>query len=324
MSLATVTHMVCPVMKRVAKSALRILAKKLPWGGRRAVLDALLDEFGRCEVFRELGVGLGIESLSVHGSNGLVYGKINDTGLLLRYAAAGAWARGMVTLFGKFFEAKGGGTFLDIGANIGLTLIPIARNPTVQCYGFEPEPCNFSYLKQNIAANCQHHNVLVTQLALFDRKGMVELELSPINSGDHRIRTTAASGPFMKATGETISVPADRLDSVVRLANLKAPLCIKIDTQGAEPSIVAGGRTVLAEAELLSLEFWPSVMHRVGGDVEAELDFLGANFTEGSVAQGDTEMTLQWRPIVAVVDELRRYLIDQEMGDQYFDIIVKK
>src|ERR1700737_296827 len=100
-------HTVRTVLKRAAKSLLRILAKKLPWGGRRVVLDTLLDEFGRYEVFREIGVGLGVESLSVHGSNGLAWGMINDTGLLLRYAAAGAWARDIVTLFGQFFEARG-------------------------------------------------------------------------------------------------------------------------------------------------------------------------------------------------------------------------
>jgi FkbM family methyltransferase len=311
-------------LKRAAKSALYTLARKLPWPGRHVVFEALLDEFGRYEVFRELGAKLGIDSLSVNGSNGLVYGSINDIGLLLRYATAGAWARETVTLFGQFFKARGGGTFLDIGANIGLMLIPIARNPTIQCYGFEPEPRNFSYLKQNIAANCPHGNVSVNQLALFDRKGPVELELSPGNSGDHRIRTTGANGPLMEATWETISVAADRLDSVVRLETLKLPLAVKIDTQGSEPSIVAGGRRVLAAAELISVEFCPYVMRRVGGDAEAELRFLGANFREGSIAKGDTETPLQWRPIETVVDELRHHLMNREIGDQYFDVVAKK
>ena len=312
------------VLKRAAKSALYTLARRLPWPGRRVILDALLDEYGHYEIFRELGAKLGVDSLSVNGSNGLVYGSINDVGLLLRYGSARTWARETVTLFGQFFEARGGGTFLDIGANIGLTLIPIARNPTIQCYGFEPEPRNFSYLKQNIAANCPHNNVSVNQLALFDRKGPVELELSPGNSGDHRIRTTDASGTLMEATWDTIAVGADRLDCVVRLENLNLPLAVKIDTQGSEPSIVKGGRKVLAAAELISLEFSPYVMRRVGGDAEAELRFLGANFKEGSIADGDTETPLQWRPIETVVDELRHHWTNQEGENQYFDVVAKK
>jgi FkbM family methyltransferase len=324
------------VLKSAAKSALSILVKKLPWGrrtlldslldhfGRRAMLGSLLDDVGRYEDFQALAARFGIESVSVKGSNGVICGSINDIELLGSYAKRGAWALKTVTLFEQFFKTKGGGTFLDIGANIGFVLIPIARNPAVQCYGFEPEPRNFSYLKQNIATNCRHANVTVTQLALFDRKDTLEFELSPINYGDHRIRTTNANGAFMEATWATISVAADRLDSVVKLEDLGLPLAVKIDAEGAEPNIFGGGRKVLAAADLVSLEFWPYMMRRIGGDVEAELCFLGTNFREGSIAEGDTDTAPQWQSIEGVLDELQRHWTDRETEMRYFDIVVRK
>ena len=67
------------------------------------------------------------------------------------------WAPQLQSLLRTCF--KSGGTFIDVGANIGLTLVPVASNRSVRCYGFEPEPLNFSYLARNVAANCKFDNV---------------------------------------------------------------------------------------------------------------------------------------------------------------------
>lgn len=124
------------MLKSTAKQACVRMAKMLPWGGRRAVLDALLDDFGRRQVFAELGQQLRVESVAIKGANGTIRGSIEDVDLLGRYAAEGSWAEETIRDFQQLFEHSGG-SFLDIGANIGLTTIPIARNPDVQCYSFE-------------------------------------------------------------------------------------------------------------------------------------------------------------------------------------------
>ena len=53
----------------------------------------------------------------------------------------------------------------------------------------------------------------------------------------------------------TIEVEALPLDDAAGEA--QQPLVIKIDTQGAEPYVFAGGREVIGRAGLLVSEFWP-------------------------------------------------------------------
>ena len=52
-----------------------------------------------------------------------------------------------------------------MGANIGMTVISVARNPLVRCVAFEPEPTNFANLFANIATNCPYRNVVSDQIA---------------------------------------------------------------------------------------------------------------------------------------------------------------
>ena len=166
---------------------------------------------------------------------------------------------------------------------------------------------------------------MVNQLALFDCKGKIKFELSPSNLGDHRIRIAETDGLVGEASRETIFVDADRLDDIVDINRLKRPIAVKIDTQGAEPNVFIGGATTMATVDLVMLEFCPHLMRRIGGDVEVEFQILAAHFREGQIASGDTEGALvNWRPISAVVEELRRYWEDPAIGMKYFDVIVRK
>ena len=301
------------------------MAHALPWGAKQAVLDGIVESLDHFEKFQQIGHGLGVESISVRGANGLVWGSINDRWLMGNYATKREWAPDIVELFKHFFlTANDGGTFLDIGANVGLTLFPVAQNPRVQCYGFEPEPRNFAYLNLGLRENCPYDNVVLSQVALFDRKDTVKFELSSSNYGDHRVRVSETDGLLGEGSREVILVQAERLDDIVHVDRLKRPLAVKIDTQGAEPNIFAGGERTLTAAELISLEFSPHSMRRIGGDVEAELQFLAAHFREGAIAVGDQEGVPQWRPISAIVEELRHYSADPGIGTKYFDVTVRK
>jgi FkbM family methyltransferase len=312
--------------KPVARSLLRGLVKQLPWGARNTIFETMVDDIGKLNLFIDMARKYHVESLSVNGSNGLVWGSINDKSVLGRYMATGIWAPTTENLFKDFFESNGGGTFLDIGANIGLTLIPIARNPAVQCVGFEPEPRNFSYLKHNIDVNCPHDNVLLEQVALFHDKDTLQFELSPDNFGDHRIRISDSDGYYVERLRETVSVVADRLDNIVRADKLKLPLAVKMDTQGAEPNIFSGGKNTLSMAKLVALEFWPYGMRRIGGDVEAEILFIQNNFREGSIVQGDTDNAFRWLPIKQISGEMRRLWEDEVnmTRPKYYDVVLRK
>jgi len=214
---------------------------------------------------------MNIEAVAVRGKLGLVTHSVADCIILPSYAKTGTWAPEINTRLVDFFKGRQG-TYIDIGANIGLTTIPVAQNPNVDCIAIEPDPSNFRYLSTNIAVNCPHNNVTLHQVAAFSETGVIELELSPDNLGDHRIRRTSLHGIQDEHTRQTIQVKAVAIDNLVKPAQL--PLAVKIDTQGAEPFVIQGARRTLERASLLIIEFWPYGIHRMGGDIRHVTDLL--------------------------------------------------
>jgi FkbM family methyltransferase len=293
-------------------------------GSRTTVLDAVIEHYGRQRVFCHLGSFLSVKSVDVEGELGTFTGSIDDFAALGTYMQNRTWAPQLTRLLRTFF--KSGGTFIDVGANIGLTLVPVANNRSVRCYGFEPEPLNFSYLARNVAANCKFDNVRLYQLALFDKSTTLPFELATNHSGDHRIQINRADGAIDEQFRPTIQVKSERLDALH--LDLQRPLAVKIDTQGAEPNIFAGGRETLAKADLIAFEFWPYGMRRIGGDVSQMIDFVADTFAEGSIAVGDKESEDRtWRPIKAICAELRQVASDPITMDDYliyFDVFVRK
>ena len=92
----------------------------------------------------------------------------------------------------------------------------------------------------------------------------------------------ARKGRLEEEKRTTIDVEGIPLDEIA--GNLDAPLAVKIDTQGAEPHVVAGGKRTLARAGLIVSEFWPYGMSRLSGCAEDLIRFLRDNFSTLSIA----------------------------------------
>lgn len=297
----------------------------LPWTSRKALLDAMIQSIGVQNVFCEVGNRLSVTSVNVKGEYGTFTGSMDDIYLLGRYMQERTYAPELIALLREFFTARGGGTFIDIGANIGLTLAPIANIPNVSSHGFEPAPKNFAYLTHNIATNCQNAKVSLWQLALFDKKSTLRFALSKVNSGDHRIQLNQSGGVFDDQNWEKIDVPTDRLDDLA--IEIKQPLAIKMDTQGAEPNIFAGGKRILSVASVIAFEFWPYGMGLLGGDIIKWIEFLAGMFKEGSIVDGDGVKAMNWKSIDEICSELKRLWSNPNISTnryRYFDVIVRK
>ena len=225
------------------------------------------------------------DTVRVRGRYGTVQGSPQDGSVLARYAETGVWAARTNALILDFFDQTGG-TYIDIGGNIGLTTIAAAQNPKVQCYVFEPEPENFLHLSENIRTNCAHGNVVAQQVAVFNRRTRLALELSPDNVGDHRLRLANRIGVLGEDEWNTLDVQAAPLDGLV--ASVSEPLAVKIDTQGAEPFVISDGQRTLARAGLLVMEFAPYWMARMGSDPETVFDLV-RNFSKVSLAHGEND-----------------------------------
>jgi FkbM family methyltransferase len=308
-------------LRACIKTVLLKGVRVLPCSAKRAIFDDIIAKNGgRFQTAGDIAKSVGLTGFVAEGDAGVIRGALDDDASLAKYARDGSWSPHERSLFKAAF-AERGGTYLDIGANIGLTVIPISQNPRVECYAFEPEPTNFRYLSENVRVNCRTHNIHLFNLALFDRNATLHFEVAPRHSGDHRISLADTEGELDERRRQTILVPAKRLDDVIMDA--VEPICAKIDVQGAEPFVIAGGRRTLSKAILLSFEFWPYSMRRMAGDICAVINFLTEHFQEGSISVGDKDEQAKWQPIVLVAEYLHEYANKQATYD-YLDVCVRK
>jgi len=247
------------------------------------------------ELFYQSGRALGVTGLEVPGPAGTFIGSLQDQSIIKPYLRDGAVSPMIARLFTDFFAARGGGTFYDLGANIGFITIPVAHMPGVRCVAFEPDPRNYSLLRANVLANCPDGTVEIVNAAVAGERGELGFTRSAYNCGDHHL----------SAEGE-LRVPAVRLDDYPPAA---LPLAVKIDCQGAEPAIIAGGQRTLAQADLIVMEFWPWGMRRMGLSPDAVLEFAAGAFPVGQVLHHD-QPPGPAQPIARVIDRLRQIIDD--------------
>jgi FkbM family methyltransferase len=249
-------------------------------------LVAGLDEDARIALFRWLASQLGVTTISCDGEYGTFEGSIDDEVVHGRYLRHGSWSPGHQELLFERLFPKGQGSLLDVGANIGLVSIPLAERRGVRCLAFEPEPRNFRLLQRNIDSHGMGTRVEAFNLALYSEQTTLSFELSPTNSGDHRVRSTAlaegASEADAESSRELIRVPAERLDELVRVGELERPIVMKVDTQGCEVRVLKGAERLLGSVDYLICEYWPYGLWRIGDTPEALHELL-RRFPYGAV-----------------------------------------
>lgn len=263
-------------------------ATERPWAVDRLAGIAwdALDPASRTALWRSLGARLGAASYTVPGPLGTFEGGLHDTVVLDWYLRHGSWETWLQRLQTERLFPDGTGTWIDIGANIGMTCIPLARRTQVQCHAFEPEPSNHGWLQGNVVRNGVAERVTTYPLALYSEDGGdLAFEVSGVNLGDHKVRPEGAA-----AAPDThlIRVPRARLDSVLGNVALTHPLAVKLDTQGAEMRVLLGGPSVLTQADVLVAEVNPALLAALGDSAEALIGALEAlGFAHGRAFEQD-------------------------------------
>lgn len=162
-----------------------------------------------------------------------------------------------------------GMTVVDVGANIGLYSVHLARlvGPSGRVISFEPDPELVECLRVNCAANAVS-NVTVNPCALGSAPGRLVLSRLTLNSGDNHLGT--AGDPTFRRPVEVEVVPLD-----VREPGLR-PDFVKIDVQGWELNVLKGMEGILRAAPRVGifLEICPKWLRRAGDSPEELYDFL--------------------------------------------------
>jgi FkbM family methyltransferase len=131
-----------------------------------------------------------------------------------------------------------GAVVWDIGANVGLYTLPVARSAAdgVRVVAFEPVPRNLEYLRRHLALNRLESAVRVVAAAAGDVAGTM--------------RFTAGSGPSqgrLDPGGET-EVPCIVLDAWRRTEGEPPPSLVKMDVEGGEAAVLRGAAEVFQSA----------------------------------------------------------------------------
>ncbi len=214
-------------------------------------------------------------------------GSIHDRGVFWRAVQARKWSSDIIAVFAAFFGKASQGSYIDFGANIGLTTVPISRMVKGRSFAVEAIPHNFGLLKLNLLRNCAD-NCTAFNVAISDHEGTVEFELSERNFGDHRMRSTGGQGEVVQelygeSLRDTVAVPAVRCDELFADVDLATPLAIKSDMQGADGFLFEHGRKVLEKADILVTEYWPYALLRIGFSLSQIHEHYRERFTHGHI-----------------------------------------
>jgi len=162
------------------------------------------------------------------------------------------------------------GVAVDIGANIGLYTLAMARRvgPHGRVFAFEPAPANFALLTRNVESNGYSAIVTACRTAITDRSGLARFTLNVHNAGMHRLASEGA-----------IEVETARLDDL--LAGQRVDF-VKIDVEGAEVAVLRGMQSIIAANPSIALlveynESGLRTFHHSTNDLFAELE--GFTFT---------------------------------------------
>ena len=102
---------------------------------------------------REVASTLGISCVTANGPIGQIEGNLNDWTIFWRYVHGQVWENNTSRICIDYFNRYGQGTFIDVGANIGMIFIPVVQKSGSLGLAIEASPTTFAHLATNCARN---------------------------------------------------------------------------------------------------------------------------------------------------------------------------
>lgn len=164
------------------------------------------------------------------------------------------------------------GLILDIGANIGITVVPLAQKyPQQQVYAFEPVPANLSALKR-IIRFFRLTNVRLFEVALGNCAGELHMVMPVVSKVKMQGLSHVTDNPAEEA-GLLFNVPVKVLDQMEELQDKKIA-AIKIDVENFEFEVLSGGADLLRKNKpFIYCELWNNEKKQKTIDLLEELGY---------------------------------------------------
>lgn len=153
-----------------------------------------------------------------------------------------------------------GDAMIDVGANVGVYTLQAARKvgPAGKVYAFEPQTDIGTMLARSIAENGFDDRCVLHNFALGDRDGMAAVWR---HHGSNPGASIITAEEILGESGNATSLK--RLDSMTFERPIKL---LKMDIEGYEPLLVAGGQQFFREHHpIIITEWFPRSMQQVAG-----------------------------------------------------------
>ena len=191
-------------------------------------------------------------------------------GILWGPEKSGVWEPGITKVCLE--RLKDGGTFLDVGANVGMFSMTVASHlENVEIHAFEPVPANFLVLSNNLTINNLEAKVISNNLAVGRSCGTISMAIDGQLS---HVSVTEAESNL-----QTTGINLVSLDDYCKSNNLTDVKLIKCDVEGFELDVVLGGKELIqSQKPSLILEIeekWTSRYNYTAKDIFDVLETLG-------------------------------------------------
>lgn len=182
----------------------------------------------------------------IEGKNGLRYKVASENDLIAKHLMANGEYEPEVVQIAHSLITHNVGCVLDIGANIGTFVIPLAaefRHRDFYCY--EVQPKIFALLEENIRLN-KLTNIITSEYGFGAEKQQLTVTVPDysreMNVGAFSLDDEVRRNQYEVTTeGEEVTIYLRPLDS----CNFPSIGLIKIDVEGMEQAVIAGGLETL-------------------------------------------------------------------------------
>ena len=184
----------------------------------------------------------------------------------------------------KFLEsiAEEGMNVIDIGANIGITAVAVAKKigRRGKLYSFEPVPEYFNILKKNISSN-RLENVKAYELALTDQVGRVDFYQKGLSSGI-----------VFEEGAKKFKVSTTNIDRFLSEEEIERIDLINMDCEGSELLVLKGAKETLRKNKVkIFCEIHRGFLKELGQSIEDLVQYLqGLEFQVESVSLNDLKV----------------------------------
>lgn len=200
----------------------------------------------------------------------------------------------------------------DVGAHHGESVVYLkALFPKASLYSFEPDPDSFDVLSASPIEGVSYFNLALSDVdgtASFYRNkishtnSLLKVNLKSSDSIGIANATAENDTQFFKNFNEEVRVIATRLDSFTKQHSIGQIDLLKIDVQGAECRVLAGGNATLQNTKVIVLEinFFDYYEHQTTFmDIEQILSPLGFRlFSISEISNNPMNGRTDWAEVV--------------------------